>query len=54
MGAERVLLMAMDELDYALLDNRVGGSASSRLFLNLLVPVTTDPKTLAQEWNQVS
>jgi hypothetical protein len=53
MGAERVLLMAMDELDYALLDQRVGGSASSRLFLNLLVPINSDPKTLAGEWSKV-
>lgn len=39
--------MALDELDYALLDARVGGSVSSRLFLNLLVPVGGDPKQIA-------
>ncbi len=39
--------MALDELDYALLDTRVSGSVSSRLFLNLLVPVEGDPKKIA-------
>ena len=48
LGAERVLLLAMDELEYALLDPRVGESASSRLFLHCLSPVSTDPETLSQ------
>jgi hypothetical protein len=39
--------MALDELDYALLDARVPGSVSSRLFLNLLVPVEGAPKQIA-------
>lgn len=39
--------MALDELDYALLDTRVAGSVSSRLFLNLLVPIAGEPKNIA-------
>ena len=43
-GAERVLLLAMDELDRALLDSRVSDSVSSRVFLNILPDATMDVK----------
>lgn len=52
LGAERLLVMAMDELEYALLDSRVGGSASSRLFLHMLTEFKSDPLKLSQEWSQ--
>jgi len=35
-GAERIITMALDELDRAVLDSRVSDSASSRLFVNIL------------------
>ena len=35
-GAERIITMALDELDRAVLDARVSDSASSRLFVNIL------------------
>ena len=38
-GAERVLLMAMDELERAMLDSRVGPTASSSVYLNILPDV---------------
>lgn len=38
-GAERVLLMAMDELERAMLDARVSDTSSSRVFLNVLPDV---------------
>jgi acetyl-CoA carboxylase/biotin carboxylase 1 len=43
-GAERVLVLAMDELDRALLDSRVSDSVSSRVFLNILPDATMDVK----------
>lgn len=47
-GAERLLVMAMDELEYALLDSRVTGSVSSRLFLHMLSEFKSDPATLSK------
>jgi hypothetical protein len=38
----------MDELEYARLDPRVGGSASSRLFLHILAQISSDPLKLSQ------
>jgi len=53
-GAERVLLMAMDELEYGRLDARVQGSVSSRLFVNILSPLkSTTPEAIARDWNRI-
>lgn len=43
-GSERVLLLAMDELERAMLDPRVGPTASSSVFLNILpdIPLSAD------------
>jgi len=42
-GATRVLLTALDELDRAVLDERVTATTSSRIFLNMLSEVETSP-----------
>lgn len=52
-GAERVLVMAMDELEYGRLDARVQGSVSSRLFVNVLSPLKNTPEAIAQDWSRI-
>jgi acetyl-CoA carboxylase/biotin carboxylase 1 len=52
-GAERVLLMAMDELERAMLDARVSDTASIRVFLNVLPDVTMKAEECAENFKLV-
>ena len=52
-GAERALLMAMDELDRARLDPRVSATTSSRLFLNVIPDSDLDLATVVDAHNDV-
>lgn len=52
-GAERALLMAMDELDRARLDPRVLPTTSSRLFLNVIPDAQIEVDAVVTEYNDV-
>lgn len=53
-GADRVLLLAMDELDRALLDPRVSAdTVSSRVFMNILPDVPMDVKSCIESFQRI-
>lgn len=52
-GAERIVTMAMDELERALLDPVVSETASSRLFVNILADIQLDLDTTLELFRNV-
>merc|ERR1711988_288054 len=50
-GAERLLAMALDELEYASLDPRAASASSSRLFLYVLNEFEAEPMQVANDWS---
>jgi len=52
-GAERVLVMGMDELERGLLDPRVSPTASSRFFVNVLADINQDMNNVVEQFRQI-
>jgi len=52
-GAEKALLMAMDELDRAALDPRITSSASSRLFLNIIPEIDLESDVVVEKFQAI-
>ncbi|CAM9423058.1 unnamed protein product [Ascophyllum nodosum] len=52
-GANQALLMAMDELERAMLDPRVNPACSSRIFLHIMPDLTAEPREVVAEWKEV-
>lgn len=52
-GAERVLTMALDDFDRAMLDPRVSDTASSRIFLNILPDASMSLDVLTQRFQKI-
>lgn len=50
----KALLMAMDELERAMLDPRVNPACSSRIFLHMMPELYAVPKEVVAEWKKVS
>jgi acetyl-CoA carboxylase/biotin carboxylase 1 len=52
-GAERIVVMAMDELERALLDPAVSETASSRLFVNFIADIEVDLETMLDRFQSI-
>ncbi|CAM9927826.1 unnamed protein product, partial [Ectocarpus sp. 4 AP-2014] len=52
-GANQALLMAMDELERAMLDSRVNPACSSRIFLHMMPELNAVPSDVVAEWKNV-
>ncbi|CAN0104425.1 unnamed protein product [Ectocarpus fasciculatus] len=52
-GANQALLMAMDELERAMLDSRVNPACSSRIFLHMMPELNAVPGDVVAEWKNV-
>ncbi|CAM9940346.1 unnamed protein product [Pylaiella littoralis] len=52
-GANQALLMAMDELERAMLDSRVNPACSSRIFLHMMPELNAMPQDVVAEWKNV-
>lgn len=50
----QALLMAMDELERAMLDGRVNPACSSHIFLHVMPELAAVPKQVVEEWKTVS
>lgn len=52
-GAERVVVMGLDELERAVLDPRVSDTASARIFLNILPEMETSVETCVNAFKKI-
>ncbi|CAM9555517.1 unnamed protein product, partial [Choristocarpus tenellus] len=52
-GANKALLLALDELERAMLDPRVSPTSSSRIFLHMMPELEMDPNEVVEIWKEV-